>query len=76
MFNYMSPLDVKLHEGSVLFCFIIVDPVAEIILGTKKVMSVCCFFFKFYFIFKLYIIVLVLPNIKMNPPQAYMCSPS
>ena len=24
------------------------------------------FFFKFYFIFKLYIIVLVLPNIKMN----------
>ena len=27
------------------------------------------FFFKFYFIFKLYIIVLALPNIKMNPPQ-------
>jgi len=26
-------------------------------------------FLKFYFIFKLYIIVLVLPNIKMNPPQ-------
>ena len=24
------------------------------------------FFFKFYFIFKLYITVLVLPNIKMN----------
>ena len=33
-------------------------------------------FFKFYFIFKLYIIVLVLPHIKMNPPQVYMCSPS
>ena len=33
-------------------------------------------FFKFYFIFKLYNIVLVLPNIKMNPPQVYMCSPS
>ena len=33
-----------------------------------------CFIF-FYFIFKLYIIVLVLPNIKMNPPQVYMCSP-
>ena len=30
------------------------------------------FFFKFYFIFKLYIIVLVLPNVKMNPPQVYM----
>ena len=25
---------------------------------------------------KLYITVLVLPNIKMNPPQVYMCSPS
>ena len=34
------------------------------------------FFFLFYFIFKLYIIVLVLPSIKMNPPQVYMCSPS
>ena len=34
------------------------------------------FFFEFYFIFKLYIIVLVLPNIKMNPSQVYMCSPS
>ena len=33
-------------------------------------------FFKFYLIFKLYIIVLVLPIIKMNPPQVYMCSPS
>ena len=32
------------------------------------------FFFKFYFIFKLYITVLDLPNIKMNPPQVYMCS--
>ena len=29
----------------------------------------------FFFIFKLYIIVLVLPNIKMNPPQVYICSP-
>ena len=34
------------------------------------------FLFFFSFIFKLYIIVLVLPNIKMNPPQVYMCSPS
>ena len=32
--------------------------------------------FFYYFIFKLYIIVLGLPNIKMNPPQVYMCSPS
>ena len=34
------------------------------------------FVFEFYFIFKLYITVLVLPNIKMNPPQVYLCSPS
>ena len=34
------------------------------------------YFIFFNFIFKLYIIVLVLPNIKMNPPQVYMCSPS
>ena len=34
------------------------------------------FYFYFYFIFKLYKIVLVLPNIKMDPPQVYMCSPS
>ena len=34
------------------------------------------FIYLFIFIFKLYKIVLVLPNIKMNPPQVYMCSPS
>ena len=39
-------------------------------------MKIYTIFFKFYFIFKLYITVLVLPNIKMNPPQVYMCSPS
>ena len=33
-------------------------------------------FFKFYFIFTLYNIVLVLPNIEMNLPQVYLCSPS
>ena len=32
-------------------------------------------FFK-NFIFKLYNIVLVLPNIEMNLPQVYLCSPS
>ena len=30
----------------------------------------------FLFFFKLYNIVLVLPNIKMDPPQVYLCSPS
>ena len=34
------------------------------------------FIYLFYIIFKLYNIVLVLPNIKMNPPQVYLCSPS
>ena len=34
------------------------------------------FIYLFYFIFKLYNIVLVLPNIEMDPPQVYMCSPS
>ena len=41
-----------------------------------QIFMVDLFFFKFYFIFKLYNIVLVLPNIEMNPPQVYMCSPS
>ena len=31
-------------------------------------------FFKFYFIFKLHNIVLVLPNIEINLPQVYPCS--
>ena len=33
-------------------------------------------FMLFFFFFKLYNIVLVLPNIEMNPPQVYLCSPS
>ena len=35
-----------------------------------------CLFIYFNFIFKFYNIALVLPNIEMNPPQVYMCSPS
>ena len=46
----------------------------------NKVYSNILFFFLnlifFNFIFKPYNIVLVLPNIEMNPPQVYMCSPS
>ena len=33
----------------------------------EELKSLFFFFFNFYFIFKLYITVLVLPNIKMNP---------
>ena len=43
---------------------------------TKYTFFFTLYFFKFYFIFKLYNIILVLPYIEMNPPQAYMCSPS
>ena len=32
--------------------------------------------FFFFLIFKFYNIVLVLPNMEMNPPQVYPCSPS
>ena len=35
----------------------------------EKLLPSFFFFFKFYFIFKLYITVLDLPNIKMNPSQ-------
>ena len=46
------------------------------LMGESKEELKSFFFKKFYFIFKLYNIVLVLPNIEMNPPQVYMCSPS
>ena len=45
----------------------------------RRIIFFCALFLLLFvclFYFKLYIIVLVLPNIKMNPPQVYMCSPS
>ena len=59
--------------------------------GPRDALFSCCFISEFFFffcwekylkknifhfIFKLYNIVLVLPNIEMNPPQVYMSSPS
>ena len=41
---------------------------------TQYVIFFFFYFFKFYFIFKLHNIVLVLPNIEMNSPQVYICS--
>jgi len=41
-----------------------------------KMRSFYLFIFYILFFLKLYNIVLVLPNIEMNPPQVYMCSPS
>ena len=51
---------------------------------SKRVRFFSFLFFKFYFIFKLYNIVLILPNIEMNPPQVFFhqasavagCNPS
>ena len=51
---------------------------------SKCVFCCCCWpglvgsymVYIFFFFFLLYNIVLVLPYIKMNPPQVYMCSPS
>ena len=45
---------------------------SEFLLFLNGIMKIRILFF--YFIFKLYIIILVLPNIKMNPPQVYMRS--
>ena len=45
-------------------------------LSTTDVRNVKSLLFFFNLTFKLYITVLVLPNIKMNLPQVYMCSPS
>ena len=42
----------------------------------KPISTIIFFYFLFIYLFKLYNIVLVLPYIKMNPPQVYMCSPS
>ena len=46
--------------------------------GEEEEMNFCHepFFFKFYFIFKLYNIVLAPPNIEMNLPQVHPCPPS
>ena len=53
--NFQHLLKLLVSHGQVCFCLFFFSSI----------------FFKFYFIFKLYIIVLVLPNIKMNPPQVY-----
>ena len=46
------------------------------LIAIKPILLNFSFFFKFYFIFKLYNSVLVLPNIEINLPQVYPCSPS
>ena len=58
------------HNSSLYICHL------QLKILSKCFKSLACFLLFFNFIFKLYIIVLVLPNIKMNPPQVYMCSKS
>ena len=43
-----------------------------LLLGRKVMTNIDSIFFFFFLIFKFYIIVLVLPNTKMNPPQVYI----
>ena len=63
-----------LHWTNLLFFFL--TTFAHFMSLSHFVNSWSISFFKFYFIFKLYNIALVLPNIEMNPPQVYMCSAS
>ena len=56
-----------------ILCIISFDPS---LFFSKDNRADVSFFFVVFFFFKFYIIVLVLPNIKMNPPQVYMYSPS
>ena len=72
----LEPKKIRSVTVSPSICHEVMEPDAMIFLLNVEFLF---FFFDvifFNFIFKLYIIVLVLPNIKMNPPQVYMCSPS
>ena len=72
----LSPVLYWVHFNQALVFLKVLEQYHQWLPCCKTIASSSFFFFKFYFIFKLYIIVLVLPNIKMNPPQVYMCSPS
>ena len=71
---FLSVLLQKAKVRTDFFTFCPTNKYAWVFTMARKCIS---FFFILFFIlfFKLYIIVLVLPNIKMNPPQVYMCSP-
>ena len=68
------PAVIFSHSEGILFTLLIVTFVVQKLLSLIRSHLFVCLFINF--IFKLYIIVLVLPNIKMNPPQVYMRSPS
>ena len=68
-----SPSAVILEPPKIksLTVSIVSPPIYHEVMGPEAMILIFGIFF-----FKLYIIVLVLPNIKMNPSQVYMCSPS
>ena len=76
----MWELDCKESWASKNCCFwsVVLEKTIESPLECKEIKPINpkgnqhWIFFLFYFIFKIYIIILVLPNIKMNPPQVYM----
>ena len=67
-------MDTYSSKSCWFYFFIIIFLIFNLLLCQQKICIL--FYFKFYFIFKLYNIVLVLPNIEMNLPQVYTCSPS
>ena len=67
IYSYIGPFKVANYLGTLRY---VLMNTLNLSFHPSKIILV------FYFIFKLYIIVLVLPNIEMNPPQVYMCSPS
>ena len=72
--------NVRMEFVCLFVCFLtyVFYLIVHVLIGYLYLFKLLSFFyfFKFYFIFKLNITVLDLPNIKMNPPQVYMCSPS
>ena len=81
-FSFSLRCGVSFFVGSNILLSMVVHQQVEVLeffqkkTSTRPSTSPSFFFFKFNFIFKLYNIVLVLPNIEMNPPQVYLCSPS
>ena len=73
---YIKLIHVAAQQKRAQHCKAIICQLKTSFLIIKKIISQGGarqpFFFKFYFIFKLHIIVLVLPNIKVNPPQVYI----
>ena len=69
--SYLSPMCLLLiiSFSSSLHCFFLSLSLQLLDWVLGRISLYLFIFFKFYFIFKLYITVLDLPNIKMNPPQ-------